>query len=64
MLRKIDDTVNDVKKQCRKSLLPFLTKIESVTVNARQKVLKNGTHMDGIINKTLSNTACSLYSSS
>ena len=44
---KINDTVNDVKKECTKSLLAFLTKIESVTVNARQKVLKDGTRMDG-----------------
>ena len=35
LLRKINDTVNDIKKQCKKSLLPFLTKIESVTANAR-----------------------------
>ena len=59
LLRKINDTVNDVKKQCTKSLLPFLTKIESVTTNARQKVLKDGTRMGGIIKETLSNTACS-----
>ena len=58
LLRKINDTVNDVKKQCTKSLLPFLTKIECVTANARQKVLKYGTRMYGIIKETLSNTAC------
>ena len=40
------------------TLLPFLTKIESVTANAREKVLKDGTRMDGIIKETLSNTAC------
>ena len=46
LLIKINDTVNDVKKQCTKSLLPFLTKIESVTANARRrKVLKDGTRM-------------------
>ena len=27
LLRKINDTVNDEKKQCTKSLLPFLAKI-------------------------------------
>ena len=59
LLRKINDTVNDVKKHCTKSLLLFLTKIESVTTNARQKALKDGTRMDGIIKETLSNTACS-----
>ena len=59
LLRKIIDTVNDVKKECTKSLLPFLTKIESVTANARQTVLKDLTHVDGIIKETLSNTACS-----
>ena len=53
LLRTINDTVNDVKKQCRKSLIPFLTKIESVTANARRKVLKDGTRMDGIIKETL-----------
>ena len=53
LLRAINDTVNDVKKQCRKSLIPFLTKIESVTANARRKVLKDGTRMDGIIKETL-----------
>ena len=47
LLTKINDTVNDVKKECTKSLLTFLTKIESVTVNARQNVLKDGTRMDG-----------------
>ena len=47
LLTKINDTVNDVKKECTKSLLMFLTKIESVTVNARQNVLKDGTRMDG-----------------
>ena len=57
--RKVYDTVNDIKKQCTKSLLPFLTKIESFTANARRKVLKDGTHMDGIIKETPSNTACS-----
>ena len=59
LLRKISDTVNDVKKQCTKSLLPFLTKIENVTANARRKVLKDGTLMDGRIKETLSNTNCS-----
>ena len=59
MLRKINDTVNDVQKHCTKSLLLFLTKTESVTTNARQKALKDGTRMDGIIKETLSNTACS-----
>ena len=59
LLRKINDTINEVKKQCTKSLLPFLTKIESVTASARQKVLKDGTRMDGIIKETLLNTACS-----
>ena len=58
IVRKSNDTFNDVKKQCTKSLLPFLTKIESVTANARRKVLKDGTRMDGIIKETLSNTAC------
>ena len=53
LLRKNNDTVNDVKKQCTKSLLPFLTKVESVTANARRKVLKDGTRMDGIIKETL-----------
>ena len=42
LLRKINDTVNDIKKQCTKQLLNFLTKIESATANARQKVLKDG----------------------
>ena len=37
LLRKINDTVNDVKKQSTKPLLPFLTKIESVTANVRRK---------------------------
>ena len=37
-----------------------MTKIESVTANARRKVLKDGICMDGIIKETLSNTACSL----
>ena len=59
LLRKINDTVNDVKKQCKKSLLLFLVIIESVTANVRWKVLKDGTHVDGIIEETLSNTACS-----
>ena len=59
LLRKINDTVNDVKKQCTKSLLPFLTKIKSVTANARRKVSKDGTRKDGTIKETLSNTACS-----
>ena len=69
LLRKINDTINDVKKQCTKLLLPFLTKIESVTANARQKVLKDATRMDvmdtlGMVwhtygTETLSNTACS-----
>ena len=59
LLRKIDDTINDVKKQCTKVLLPFLTKIEYVTANARRKVLKDWTRMDGIIKETLSNTASS-----
>ena len=36
-----------------------MTKTESVTTNARQKALKDGTRMDGIIKETLSNTACS-----
>ena len=36
-----------------------MNKIESVTANARRKVLNDGTRMDGIIKKTLSNTACS-----
>ena len=36
-----------------------MTKFESVTTNARRKVLKDGTRMDGIIKETLSNTACS-----
>ena len=58
LLRKINDTINDVKKQRTKSLLPFLTKIGSVTVNARRKVLKGGTRMDSIIKETLSNTDC------
>ena len=53
LLIKINDTVNDIKKQCAKSLLPFLTKIESVTANAKRKVLKDGTRMDGIIKETL-----------
>ena len=53
LLRTINDTVNDVKKQCTKSLIPFLTKIESVTANARRKVLKDGTRMDGMIKETL-----------
>ena len=35
LLRKINHTVNDVKKQCTISLLQFLTKIESVTANIR-----------------------------
>ena len=55
---KVNHAVNDVKKQYTKSTLPFLTKIESVTANAKRKVLKDGTRMDGIIKKTLSNTAC------
>ena len=59
LLRKINDTVNEVKKQCTKSLFSFLTKIESVTANARQTVLKDGTHIDSIIKESLSNTACS-----
>ena len=59
LLRKINDTVNEVKKQCTNSLLSFLTKIESVTANARQTVLKDGTHIDSIIKESLSNTACS-----
>ena len=37
-----------------------MTKVESVTANARQKVLKDGTRMGGIIKEALSNTACSL----
>ena len=53
LLRTINDTVNDVKKQCTKSLIPFLTKIESVTANARRKVLKDGTRTDGMIKETL-----------
>ena len=40
LLRKINDTSNDVKKQCTKSLLLFLTKIESITANVKQKVLR------------------------
>ena len=36
-----------------------MTKIESVTANARRNVLKDGTRMDGIIKETLSNTAFS-----
>ena len=59
LLRRISDTVNDIKKQCAKSLLPFLTKIESVTANATRKVLKDGACMDSLIKETLSNTACS-----
>ena len=35
LLRKINHTVNDIKKQCTISLLQFLTKIESVTANIR-----------------------------
>ena len=46
-----------MKKHCTKSLLLFLTKIGSVTANARRKVLKDDTRMDGIIKETLSNTA-------
>ena len=38
LLRKINDTVNDIKKQCTKQLLNFLTKIESATANARQSI--------------------------
>ena len=34
--RQLNDTLHDVNKQCTKSLLPFLTKIESVTANARR----------------------------
>ena len=60
LLRKINDTVNDVKNQCTKSLLPFLTKIESVTANERRKVLKDGTRIVSIIKEALSNT---IYSS-
>ena len=60
LLRKINDTVNDVKKQYTKSLLPFLTKIESVIANEIQKVLRDGTRMDDIIKEKLSKTACSL----
>ena len=37
-----------------------MTKIESVTANARRKVLKGGTRSYGIIKETLSNTGCSL----
>ena len=40
LLRKINDTSNDVKKQCTKSLLLFLTKIESITANVTRKVLR------------------------
>ena len=57
LLRKINDTINCVKKQCTKSLLPFLTKIESLTVNAGRSVLKDGTCMDGIIKEQA--VACS-----
>ena len=60
LLRKINDTVNDGKKQYTKSLLPFLTKIESVIANEIQKVLRDGTRMDDIIKEKLSKTACSL----
>ena len=59
LLRKINHTVNDVKKQCTIALLQFLTKIESVTGNIRWKILKDDTCMDGIIKKTPWNTACS-----
>ena len=59
LLRKINHTVNDVKKQCTISLLQFLTKIESVTGNIRWKILKDDTCMDGIIKKTPWNTAWS-----
>ena len=37
LLRKINDTVNDIKKQCTKQLLNFLTKIESATANCQCK---------------------------
>ena len=59
LLRKINHTVNDVKKQCTISLLQFLTKIESVTANIRWKVWKDDTCMDGIIKETPWNTAWS-----
>ena len=36
-----------------------MTKIESVTANARRKILKDGTRMDGIIKEALSNTVFS-----
>ena len=47
------------KEIVHKIIITFLTKIESVAANARRKVLKDGTRMDGIIKETLSNTACS-----
>ena len=46
------------KYERAKSLLPFLTKTDSVTANARRKVLKDCKRMDGITKETLANTAC------
>ena len=59
LLQKLNETISSVKKECSNSLLPFLCQIEGVTANARRKILKDGSHVDGIVKEAIKINAVS-----
>ena len=48
-----------MKKECSNTLLPFLVQIKGVSGTARRKLLKDVSHIDSVINETLSEIKCS-----